>query len=77
MHLGPSLWTMTIYGGSAPTCMPHVCPAETGDVEARTNARVHNLRNETNSVAHTVVTFLLLVGAPLRTGLPDPGYCEF
>jgi mannose-6-phosphate isomerase-like protein (cupin superfamily) len=81
-HPGPSLWTitqgaMTIYEGDDPTCTPHVYTAGTGDVEATTNTHIHNLRNETGSVAQTVVTFLLPVGAPLRIDLPDPGYCPF
>jgi hypothetical protein len=35
------------------------------------------LRNETGSVAETVVTFLMPVGSLLRTDLPDPGNCPF
>lgn len=81
-HPGPSLWTitqgaMTIYEGDDPTCTPHVYTAGTGDVEATTNTHIHNLRNETSSIAQTIVTFLLPVGAPLRIDLPDPGYCGF
>jgi len=81
-HPGPTLWTvtqgtMTIYEGDDPTCTPHVYPTGTGDVEATTNTHIHNLRNETSSIAETVVTFLLPVGAPLRIDLPDPGYCPF
>lgn len=81
-HPGPSLFTvrtgtLTIYEGDDPSCTPHVFPAGTGTVEAGTSTHVHMVRNETSSVAESVVTFLVPVGAPLRTDLPDPGNCPF
>lgn len=81
-HPGPSLWTvtkgtMTIYDGNDPTCTPRLYSAGTGDVEAETNTHIHNLRNEGTTVAETVVTFLVPVGADLRIDLPNPGNCAF
>jgi len=38
------------------------------------------VRNETNSVAEAVVTYMVPVGTPqnqLRTDLPNPGNCPF
>lgn len=45
-----------------PLLQPHVFPAGTGSIEADTAAHNHLLRNETNSVAQTIVTFLAPVG---------------
>ena len=81
-HPGPaiftvSLGTLTMYEGDDPACTPQRFPAGTGSIEADTPAHNHLLRNETGSVAQTIVTFLVPVGAPLRTDLPDPGNCGF
>lgn len=81
-HPGPALFTvrtgtLTMYDGNDPNCTPQVFPAGTGSVEAGTSTHNHILRNETNSVAETVVTFLLPVNADLRTDLPNPGNCPF
>ena len=81
-HPGPALFTvktgtLTMYEGDDRTCTPRVFPAGTGSVEAGTSTHNHILRNETDSVAETVVTFLLPVGAVLRTDLADPGDCRF
>jgi hypothetical protein len=35
------------------------------------------LADDTDTVAETIVTCLLPVGAPIRTGLTDPGKCSF
>lgn len=81
-HPGPALFTvregtLTMYDGDDPSCTPHVFPAGTGSIEAGTSTHSHILRNETGSIAETVVTFLLPVGALVRTDLPDPGHCPF
>jgi hypothetical protein len=81
-HPGPaiftvSLGTLTMYEGDDPSCTPYLFPAGTGSIEADTSGHIHTLRNETGSVAETIVTFLVPVGAPIRTDLPDPGNCPF
>jgi len=81
-HPGPALFTvskgaLTMYEGDDPSCTPQLFPAGTGSIEAGTSGHSHLLRNETGSVAETIVTFLLPVGAPLRTDLPSPGNCPF
>src|SRR5262247_2232389 len=83
-HPGPVFFTvrtgtLTVYEGDDPTCKPTVFFAGTGAVEAATNTHSHMVRNETNSVAEAVVTYLVPVGAnPLRTDLPNPGNnCPF
>jgi hypothetical protein len=81
-HPGPAVFTvragtLTMYEGDDPSCTPQLFPAGTGSIEAETSGHIHMLRNETNSVAETVVTFLVPVGAPIRTDLPAPGTCPF
>jgi hypothetical protein len=81
-HPGPALFTiksgeLTMYEGDDPSCLPELFSVGTGSIEADTSAHIHLLRNETNVVAETVVTFLVPVGAPIRTDLPDPGNCSF
>jgi hypothetical protein len=72
-----SAGTLTMYEGDDPSCTPQLFPAGTGSIEADSPAHNHLLRNETNSVAQTIVTFIVPVGASLRTDLPDPGNCPF
>jgi hypothetical protein len=81
-HPGPAIFTvsagtLTMYDGDDRSCTPHQFPAGTGSIEADTGEHIHILRNETSTVAQTVVTFLVPVGAPIRTDLPDPGHCSF
>lgn len=81
-HPGPAVFTiragtLTMYDNDDPTCTPQHFPAGTGSIEADTSAHGHLLRNETDTVAETVVTFLVPVGALVRTDLPDPGNCSF
>jgi len=84
-HPGPVYFTvrsgtLTVYEGTDPACTPLVFAAGTGAVEAATNDHVHMVRNETNSVAEAVVTYMVPVGTPksqLRTDLPNPGNCTF
>jgi hypothetical protein len=84
-HPGPAIFTisegtLTMYDGDDPACTPQVFPTGTGSIEADTSAHYHILRNETDSVARTIVTFLVPVGTGLgglRTDLPDPGNCPF
>jgi quercetin dioxygenase-like cupin family protein len=79
-HPGPALFTvskgaLTMYEGNDPSCTPQLFPAGTGSIEAETRGHIHLLRNETGSVAETIVTFLLPTGAPIRIDLPNPGHC--
>lgn len=85
-HPGPAIFTvrsgaLTMYEGDDPSCTPQLFPAGTGSIEAENSAHIHMLRNETSSVAETIVTFLVPIGAPtmpvIRTDLPDPGTCPF
>ena len=81
-HPGPALFTvsagtLTMYEGADPSCTPQVFPTGTGSIEADTGDHIHLLRNETGTVAQTIVTFLVPVGAQIRTDLPDPGNCPF
>jgi hypothetical protein len=81
-HPGPALFTvsagaLTMYEGDDPSCTPQLFPAGTGSIEAATSSHSHLLRNETDSVAETIVTFLVPVGVSVRTDLPDPGHCAF
>ena len=84
-HPGPVLFTvrtgtLTVYEGDDPSCTPLVFPAGTGAVEAGTNTHIHMVRNQTDTVAEAVVTYLVPVGTPqsqLRTDLPNPGNCPF
>jgi quercetin dioxygenase-like cupin family protein len=82
-HPGPVFFTvrtgtLTVYEGNDPACTPNVFTAGTGAVEGATAKHIHMVRNETNSVAEAVVTYMVPVGAnPLRTDLPNPGNCSF
>jgi cupin domain len=82
-HPGPVFFTvksgtLTVYEGDDPSCKPIVFFAGMGAVEAGTSKHIHMVRNETNSVAEAVVTYMVPVGAnPLRTDLPNPGNCPF
>jgi hypothetical protein len=69
--------TLTVYEGDDPSCTPITFTAGTGTVEAGTGTHIHMVRNETDSVAEAVVTYLVPIGAILRTDLPDPGNCPF
>ena len=84
-HPGPVFFTvrtgtLTVYEGTDPTCTAIVFPAGTGALEAGSNDHVHMVRNETDSVAEAVVTYMVPVGtpqSPLRVDKPDPGNCNF
>jgi hypothetical protein len=84
-HPGPVFFTvktgtLTVYEGDDPTCTPHGFPAGTGMVEAGRPSHIHMVRNETNSLAEALVTYLVPVGTlqmQLRTDLPNPGNCPF
>jgi Cupin domain len=84
-HPGPVFFTvrtgrLTVYEGDDPSCTPLIFPAGTGAVEAGTGTHSHMVRNETDTVAEALVTYLVPVGTPqsqLRTDLPDPGNCSF
>lgn len=81
-HPGPAFFTvsqgeLTMYDADDPSCTPQVFPAGAGSLEAGTSTHSHILRNETGTIAETIVTFLVPVGAPLRIDRPDPGTCPF
>ena len=81
-HPGPALFTvssgtLTMYDADDPSCAPQPFPAGTGSIEADTIAHSHLLRNETASVAETVVTFLVPVGSAIRVDRPAPAHCPF
>jgi len=81
-HPGPVIFTiktgtLTVYEGDDPSCTPFVFPAGTGTVEAGTNTHIHMVRNETSNIAEALVTYLVPVGVPTRTDLPNPGNCPF
>lgn len=82
-HPGPALFTvsagtLTMYDANDPSCTPQLFPAGAGSIEAGTSSHSHLLRNETDTVAQTIVTFLVPVGTlDLRTDRPDPGNCPF
>ena len=81
-HPGPVFFTvrtgtLTVYEGDDPSCTPITFTAGTGTVEAGTGTHIHMVRNETDSVAEAVVTYLVPIGATLRTDLADPGNCPF
>lgn len=81
-HPGPALFTvssgtLTMYEGDDPSCAAQLFPAGTGSIEADDSEHIHMLRNETGSIAETIVTFLVPVGSPIRDDLPDPGTCPF
>ncbi len=84
-HPGPVFFTvrtgtLTVYEGDDPTCTGVAFPAGTGAVEAGASTHLHMVRNETNSVAEALVTYMVPVGTPqsqLRTDRPNPGNCGF
>ena len=84
-HPGPVYFTvktgtLTVYEGDDPTCTAMSFPAGTGAVEAGSSSHLHFVRNETNSVAEAVVTYMVPVGttqAQLRSDRGNPGNCSF
>lgn len=84
-HPGPVIFTvrtgtLTVYEGDDPLCTALVFPAGTGAVEAGDSHHLHMVRNETNSIAEALVTYLVPAGTPqalLRSDRPNPGNCSF
>lgn len=80
-HPGPVLVTitagaMTFYDGDDRTCSPVVY--NTGDAFIdKGQGHVHIARNEGSTNLVLYATYLLPVGAPLRTDEPAPGNCPF
>jgi mannose-6-phosphate isomerase-like protein (cupin superfamily) len=78
-HPGPVFVTitagaMTFYDGDDPACSPVVFgPGDTFIDEG--GGHVHIARNEGATDLVLYATYLLPVGAPLRTDQPDPGTC--
>jgi quercetin dioxygenase-like cupin family protein len=80
-HPGPvfvtiTAGTMTFYDGDDPTCTP--VDYATGDTFIdKGMGHVHIARNEGTTDLVLYATYLLPVGAPLRTDEPAPGNCAF
>lgn len=80
-HPGPvlvtiSAGTMTFYDGDDPTCA--AVTYETGDSFVdRGGGHVHLARNEGSANLVLYATYLVPVGAPIRTDVPNPGVCPF
>lgn len=78
-HPGPvfvtiTAGTMTFYDGDDPTCAPVVYPTGSTFIDEG-GGHVHIARNEGTTNLVLYATYLLPVGAPLRTDVPDPGNC--
>jgi hypothetical protein len=70
--------TLTEYDGNDPTCTPGTLPQGSGKIEVEDPSHVHMVRNETDSVAELVVTYIMPVGLnPPRVDRPNPGNCSF
>lgn len=80
-HPGPVFVTitagaMTFYDADDPTCSPGVY--NTGDTFIdRGDGHVHIARNEGAVDLVLFATYLVPVGAPIRTNATDPGICAF
>lgn len=80
-HPGPvfvtiSAGTMTFYDADDPTCSAGTF--ETGDSFVdRGGGHVHIARNEGAADLVLYATYLVPVGAPIRTDAPNPGVCPF
>ena len=83
-HPGPSLvivtqGTVTEYDGDDPSCTPHVYSASgTNSFVDIGSGAVHIIRDESGSVAKTVVVQLIQKAATRRIDVtPAPGNCSF
>ncbi|MEX1169716.1 MAG: cupin domain-containing protein [Chloroflexota bacterium] len=80
-HPGPvfvtiAAGTMTFYDADDPTCSAGTY--ETGDSFVdRGGGHVHIARNEGSVDMILYATYLVPVGAPIRTDVPNPGTCPF
>lgn len=80
-HPGPvfvtiTAGTMTFYDAEDPTCTAGTY--ETGDSFVdRGDGHVHIARNEGTTDLVLYATYLVPVGAPIRTDVPNPGTCPF
>jgi quercetin dioxygenase-like cupin family protein len=80
-HPGPVLvtiaaGTMTFYDADDPTCSPDIYA--TGDTFIdRGGGHVHIARNEGSVDMILYATYLVPVGAPIRTDVANPGTCPF
>lgn len=80
-HPGPVLvtiaaGTMTFYDADDPTCSPGTYPTGASFVD-RGGGHVHIARNEGSVDLVLYATYLVPVGAPIRTDAADPGTCPF
>ena len=67
--------TMTFYESTDPTCTPVTKTAGQGFLDYGDHA--HLARNETASVAQTLVAYFAPAGIALRVDEPNPGNCPF
>jgi quercetin dioxygenase-like cupin family protein len=80
-HPGPvfvtiTAGTMTFYDGDDPACTPVEYAAGDAFIDEGVG-HVHIARNEGTTNLVLYATYLLPVGAPLRTDEPAPGNCPF
>jgi quercetin dioxygenase-like cupin family protein len=80
-HPGPvfvtiAAGTMTFYDGDDPTC-PQGTYATGDSFVDQGGDHVHIARNEGNVDLVLYATYLVPVGAPIRTDAPNPGICPF
>jgi quercetin dioxygenase-like cupin family protein len=66
---------VAIYEGDDPTCTPRYVGA--GEVFTEEPGHVHFVRNEGTVAYEAYATWVLPVGAPVRTDEPSPGNCPF
>ena len=80
-HPGPvfvtiSAGTMTFYDADDPTCTPGTYATGDSFVD-QGGGHVHIARNEGAVNLVLYATYLVPVGAPIRTDVPNPGTCPF
>jgi quercetin dioxygenase-like cupin family protein len=80
-HPGPvfvtiSAGTMTFYDADDPSCSAGTYATGDSFVD-RGGGHVHNARNESTVDLVLYATYLVPVGAPIRTDVPNPGTCPF
>ena len=68
--------TMTFYDADDPTCSPGTYATGDSFVD-RGGGHVHIARNEGAVNLVLYATYLVPVGAPIRTDVPNPGTCPF
>lgn len=80
-HPGPvfvtiAAGTMTFYDADDPTCSAGIYATADSFVD-RGGGHVHIARNEGSVDLVLFATYLVPIGAPIRTDVPNPGTCPF